>query len=280
MHRQITQRITSASMTLDSLPVAKSSRRISSNATPSAFPLAATMMVLNWIILATTGGNSDLGLNDERFASKVKNFTLAHPSASFTGPLEFLNSYEYQMLESYLTGLGAATEFQAGATFWNRYGRTLYNASIGQVSYNASFPNGTARPKPVLRTTSQSRIYNSEINWSLGSFGPSFNTTPNPKLEDATPYRLVVIPEGGTENNTLASYDSCANYNVEAIGYIGDADLFTYKQPPAYRSTLHLASNFQLTILMHSKYAIPSPPIPSTATNTTTRASAPTKPPT
>lgn len=132
------------------------------------------------------------------------------------------------MLESYLTGLGAATEFQAGATSWNRYGRTLYNASIGQVSYNASFPNGTARPKPVLRTTSQSRIYNSEINWSLGFFGPSFNTTPNPKLEDATPYRLVVIPECGTENNTLASYDSSANYNVEAIGYIGDADLFTY----------------------------------------------------
>ncbi|MCJ1456883.1 hypothetical protein MMC28_007249 [Mycoblastus sanguinarius] len=174
-----------------------------------------------------TGGDDDGG-NDERFAQKVKNFTSAY-STSFTGPLSFLNSYRYVMSESYLTGLGASTEFQAGVSFWNRYGRTLYNASVGQVAYNTSFPNGTARPKPVLRTTSQSRIYDSEINWSLGFFGSSFEIIPNPNLTDAaTPFTVVVIPEGGTENNTLASYDSCFNDNDDVIGFLGDSDLFTY----------------------------------------------------
>lgn len=174
-----------------------------------------------------TSGADDGG-NDERFAGKVVNFTTSS-SALFTGPLTFLNTYRYEMAESYLTGLGASTEFQAGVSFWNRYGRTLYNASVGQVAYNASFPNGTARPKPVLRTTSQSRIYDSEISWSLGFFGSSFETKPNANLTDAAiPFSVVVIPEGGSENNTLASYDSCTNDNDDAIGYLGDSDLFAY----------------------------------------------------
>ena len=133
------------------------------------------------------------------------------------------------MAESYLTGLGASAEVQAGVTFWNRYGRTLYNASVGQLAYNASFPDGTPRPKPVLRTTSQSRITNSEINWALGFFGPSFQAVPDPTLANSTAaFDVVVIEEGGTENDTLASYDSCSNDNVDSIGYIGDSDLFAY----------------------------------------------------
>ena len=104
------------------------------------------------------------GGNDESFASKVKNFTSANTGVFFTGPLAFLNSYVYIMGESYLTGIGASTEFEAGVTFWNRYGRTLYNASLGQISFNAS----DLGAKPLLRTTSQSRIENSQINWALG----------------------------------------------------------------------------------------------------------------
>jgi hypothetical protein len=171
----------------------------------------------------------DDGLNDENFASKVMNWTSANPSKQFTGPLAFLNTYRYQMSESYLTGLGAVTEFQSGVTHWNRYGRLLYNASVGQLAYNASYPNGAVRPKPVLRTTSQSRIWNSQINWALGFFGPSFTTTPNPTISGAaTPFNVVIIPEGGTENNTLASYDSCANDNNEPIVDMGDQDLEKY----------------------------------------------------
>jgi len=47
-------------------------------------------------------GEFDDGLNDENFAAKVYNFTSAHPNATFTGPLAFLNSYQYQMGESYV----------------------------------------------------------------------------------------------------------------------------------------------------------------------------------
>ena len=135
------------------------------------------------------------------------------------------------MGESYLTNIGAATEFSAGAAFWNRYGRTLYNATAGQVAYNATAANGTARPKPVLRTTSQSRIQNSQINWALGFFGTSFQKVVDPLLTAFTNgslFDVVVIPEGGTENNTLASYDSCFNADLNPTGELGDLDLLTY----------------------------------------------------
>ncbi|KUJ23822.1 putative phytase [Mollisia scopiformis] len=176
-----------------------------------------------------TSGNDDGG-NDARFAQKLSNFTSGNSTASFTGPLAFLNKYQYVMQDSgLLTGIGASTEFAAGVTFWNRYGRTLYNATQAQLAYNASYPNGTARAPVVLRTTSQSRIENSQINWALGFFGTSFQTVPDPTLANFTsPFEVVIIPEGGTENNTLASYDSCFNDDDAVIGYLGDDDLFTY----------------------------------------------------
>ena len=181
--------------------------------------------------LLTYSGSFDDGINDENFAEKLMNFTKANPSAKsdFTGPLSFLGSYEYILGESYLTGIGASTEFAAGVQFWNKYGRTLYNATLGQTYYNASYTNGTARPKPLLRTTSQSRIANSAINWALGFFGTSYELKPDYTLVNASAdYNLVVIPEGGTENNTLASYDSCFNDNQPLLGYLGDYDLYTY----------------------------------------------------
>jgi hypothetical protein len=121
---------------------------------------------------------------------------------------------------------------------FSRYGRILYNATVGQVAYNATYQNGTARPKPVLRTTGQSRIWNSQISWALGFFGPSFQKTPMPTLAPFTNtttansfvngsiFDVVIIPEGGTENNTLASYDSCFADNLDVPGYIGDEDMF------------------------------------------------------
>ncbi len=137
---------------------------------------------------------------------------MSKPSSKFTGPLTFLNTYEYQLSSDFLTGIGAATEFTSGVTFWNRYGRTLYNATAGQVQYNSTYQNLTARPKPVLRTTGEPRIWDSQISWALGFFGPSFNEVPDPTLSAFTNgslFDVVIIPEGGTENNTLASYDSC-----------------------------------------------------------------------
>jgi hypothetical protein len=171
----------------------------------------------------------DDGLNDERFGAKIQNWTTANSTKLFTGPLTFLNTYKYQMGESYLTGIGAVTEIAAGVQFWNRYGRLLFNASVGQLAYNSSFPNGTARPKPVLRTTSQSRMWNSQINWALGFFGPSISQVPNPTLANVTsPFDVVIIPEGGTENNTLAAYDSCLNDDNEPWVDLGDQLLEKY----------------------------------------------------
>lgn len=133
------------------------------------------------------------GVLDETFAMKVAN------STGFAGPLSFLNTYRYRLGRGYLTGTGAATEFTAGVTFWNRYGRLLYNATDAQLAYNATLQNGTARRKPVLRTTGQSRIENSQINWALGFFGPSFQVSPDPTLANASlPFDVVIIPEGET----------------------------------------------------------------------------------
>ena len=140
------------------------------------------------------------------------------------------------MSESYLTGIGANTEFTSGVTFWNRYGRILYNAVPGQLQYNSTYQNLTARPKPVLRTTSQSRIENSQISWALGFFGPSFYETPEPGLEsfgNGSLFDVVIIPEGGTENNTLASYDSCFQDLAPDIATIGDTDLL-FQYVPLY----------------------------------------------
>lgn len=196
----------------------------------------------------------DDGVNNENFASKVFNWTQENSTEQFSGPLSFLNSYRYQMGESYLVGTGASQLFQSGVTFWERYGRVLYNASVGQLAYNTSFPNGTARTKPVLRTTSQSRIENTQINWALGFFGPSFLQTPNPTLANATsPFNLVIIPEGGTENNTLASYDSCFNDNKSPEGLLGDYDLL-FEYVPIYladandRLSQYVPSGFNLTL--------------------------------
>lgn len=209
-------------------------------------------------------GYFDDGLNDEAFATKITNFTKANPSKAFTGPLSFLNTYHYIMGESYLTGLGASTEFMAGVQFWNRYGRTLYNATTGQLAYNATAPNGSPRPKPVLRTTGQSRIENSQINWALGFFGPSFQRVPDPKLTSLTNgslFDVVIIPEGGTENNTLASYDSCFADDLPFVGDIGDRDLITQYVPlylKAATARLQQYAPQGLTLNVNDTYAMQS----------------------
>lgn len=75
---------------------------------------------------------------------------------------------------------------------------------------------GTSRSKPVIRTTGQSRIQNSQISWTLGFFGPSFYEIADPELTSFTNgslFDVVIIPEGGVENNTLASYVRNLNKN-------------------------------------------------------------------
>ncbi|KHJ34543.1 putative repressible acid phosphatase [Erysiphe necator] len=160
-----------------------------------------------------------------RLTSKLSDFKSKKSNKSFEGILSFLNSWQNIFSGGhYLTGPGAASQFAAGVDFWNKYGRILYNASSGQLAYDPNFPNGTARPTVVLRTTEQSRIYNSQINWALGFFGSTWQKKPNPSLVNATqPFKVLIIPEESKEkwNNTLAPYISCSNFLKTEIRRMG-----------------------------------------------------------
>ena len=103
------------------------------------------------------------GTNIQAFIAKLKD------SGDATGPLAFLNSWEYVLGLDELMRSGASTEDTSGANFWLQYGRLLYRATPENVvawdpALNV-YPNGTARPKPVYRTTSQSRILESARWW-------------------------------------------------------------------------------------------------------------------
>lgn len=173
----------------------------------------------------------------EDFAAKVANYSKAHSNAAVgRGPLAFLSDWVYTLSLDLLVTTGASTEATAGANFWTNYGRLLYRAGPGVAGWNQSlnvYPNGTARPTPVFRTTSEARILESARWWlsmsSLyllschdlitenshptgGFFG---NTGANSSYDQ---YNLVIIPEIDPFNNTLASYDSCPRDEVE--GYV------------------------------------------------------------
>lgn len=106
----------------------------------------------------------------EDFAAKVSNYSKAHPGKTVgTGPLKFLKDWEYVLGDDLLMESGAATEATSGASFWINYGRLLYRAGRENVAAWSSslnvYSNGTARPKPVFRTTSQARILESARWW-------------------------------------------------------------------------------------------------------------------
>lgn len=143
----------------------------------------------------------------ERFAQKLANYSQAHPDSKIgSGPLEFLNDWEYLLGLNTLLPTGAATESTSGALFWSEYGRLLYRANASQAAWSSSlnvYRNGTARPKPTFRTTSYPRILESARWWLSGFFG---NTGANSSYAE---YELTVIPEQDDFNNTLSSTSTC-----------------------------------------------------------------------
>ena len=99
----------------------------------------------------------------QNFFAKVKEIGGA------TGPLAFLNDWEYILGEDTLMETGQSTEATSGAHFWLQYGRLLYRATRETLArwdpaLNV-YPNGTARSKPVFRTTGQDRILESARWW-------------------------------------------------------------------------------------------------------------------
>ncbi|KAL8634369.1 MAG: hypothetical protein Q9228_008037 [Teloschistes exilis] len=168
-----------------------------------------------------TGSEED-AVNDALFATKVAAIQSEEGTSAFTGPLSFLNTWQYYLGSGLLLPTGAAQDFTSGARFWNERGRLLYNASIGQPFYNATFNNGTARPLPLLRTTSQERILDSALAWAGGELlGRNYRQVDTDLTkgffgpENATSkYNLLVIPEGGTE----ASLRLCLSFKGVSRG--------------------------------------------------------------
>ncbi|KAF2682005.1 phosphoglycerate mutase-like protein [Lentithecium fluviatile CBS 122367] len=159
-------------------------------------------------------GDEQDGLNIEIFTRKVSKAIEA--GKTFEGPLEFINTWRNMLGGELLTGTGAMAEIASGVQFWNTYGRALYNASSGQLGYR---PDDAER-KPLLRGTTQSRIHNSLMNWSLGFFGPSYQQTAAFPKNWTDYFRTIVIPEDSVKkwNNTLASQHCCNNSQVTTIG--------------------------------------------------------------
>ncbi|EAW10996.1 histidine phosphatase family protein [Aspergillus clavatus NRRL 1] len=149
----------------------------------------------------------------QNFEQKLRNYSAAHPDTTVArGPLSFLNEWESVLGRETLLVSGAATEATCGANTWSKYGRLLYRADPGVAVWDPSmnvYPNGTERPKPIFRTTSQERILESARWWLSGFFS---NTGANSSSEQ---YELVQMPEGNGVNNSLASDHSCTNGKTE-----------------------------------------------------------------
>lgn len=107
------------------------------------------------------------------------------PELNATGDLAFLSSWSYTLGQGNLVANGRQELFDAGTAAWYQYGH-LYEP-------------GLQNHKPVLRTTSQTRMLDSTKYWAAGFWG----------LEYMDHVDLEVIIEGAGFNNTLAPYDTC-----------------------------------------------------------------------
>ncbi|KAL3473225.1 histidine phosphatase superfamily [Aspergillus californicus] len=180
----------------------------------------------------------------EDFAAKVVNYTKRHGKTG-TGPLSFLNNWEYVLGSDTLMETGAATEATSGANFWIKYGRLLYrpdrdHTAAWDESLNV-YPNGTARPTPVFRTTSQARILESARWWLSGFFG---NSGANSSYDQ---YDLV-IPEASGQNNTLASYESCLG-DMEEGDNSAQEFIPRYTENAVARLSAYFPNDFNLTAM-------------------------------
>ncbi|ANB11052.1 acid phosphatase PHO11 [Sugiyamaella lignohabitans] len=171
------------------------------------------------------------------------------PSKQF----EWISKWNYTLGADLLTARGVGTEFKSGSDYWGSHGVALYNATSNgnnELFYSPKlnvYENGTSRPVPVLRATTQSRIETSARAWAAGFFGvyggqiynvvenshdgsknnngdgtgwnsPVKPDSPVNYVSDAGIYKLVLQAENHGNNNTLASYYACPNDNSDNIG--------------------------------------------------------------
>ena len=103
-----------------------------------------------------------------------------------SGDLAFLNHWNYSLGAEVLTHQGAQELFDEGVKHYYEYAALLENLTDH---------------KPVIRTTSQSRMLDSARYWTLGFFG----------WDAPKKMNLEVITEIKGQNNTLAPYYDCKN---------------------------------------------------------------------
>ncbi|CCV00433.1 unnamed protein product [Malassezia sympodialis ATCC 42132] len=101
------------------------------------------------------------------------------------GDYGFLHSWKDQLGENALVHLGAQELFDSGVKYYYEYAQLLEQS----------------KQKPVLRTTSQSRMIDSARYWALGFFG----------WDMADKAHIEVLTETLLQNNTLAPYMTCPN---------------------------------------------------------------------
>ncbi|KAI0814792.1 phosphoglycerate mutase-like protein [Irpex lacteus] len=101
-----------------------------------------------------------------------------------SGPLEFLNTWTFELGAELLTTFGQQQLFERGSAFRIQYGKLL---------------DGFTHT-PVFRTTSEARMVDSAINFAAGFFG--VQTYQNS-------YRLEIEIEEEPFNNTLAPWNNC-----------------------------------------------------------------------
>lgn len=121
----------------------------------------------------------------QTFASEVKNLT--KNGTVFTGPLEILNTYEYQLGGDILVPRGRQELFDSGV--------------LHQYNYGKLYPTNK---KLLARTTTQDRMLKSAENFMAGFFG----------LEWQNNVTLEVIIEASGYNDSLAAYYECPNSNL------------------------------------------------------------------
>lgn len=116
----------------------------------------------------------------------MKNLTDSKATFSFDGPLAFLNDWKYNLGTNMLTPAGSQQLYDSGVQSYYRY----------SALYNSSRPT-----KPVVRTTSQSRMVDSATYFNLGFFGKNASNLVN----------LEELIEADNFNSTLSPDMTCPN---------------------------------------------------------------------
>ena len=132
-----------------------------------------------------TGGSTG---GEYLFGQKIQNATKAG-KLNATGDLAFLNHWNYTLGTEVLTHVGSQELFDSGVKHYYQYAKLLENLT---------------EHKPVIRTTSQSRMLDSARYWTLGFFG----------WDAPAKMNLEVVTEDKSQNNTLAP--NCKSPNMTA----------------------------------------------------------------